>query len=211
VTVPITTFGGALAGCVLALIAKRGLLRAYDPIRTRYFVVSILFAIGVVTPLGLGLYLVFPDWSLMYLANPEHLPGWFVLPMLLISYAGGAPVAFLATVRLMHEKAWALRSLVGGLASFLVMTMVLGFDRLGTVAYYDAYHHDLGSLPLSSSALLIPLVIGMGAVGGALYFSLRHIRRHLDQLEDLPAARAETKTVELDNPLGAPTGEVASK
>lgn len=191
------------------MAARRGLIRSHDPVRTRYFVVSVLFATGVLLPAGLCLYFAFPDWSLMYLANPAHLPGWIVFPVLLLAYAGGAPVTFLATARLMTEpKPWPLRTLVWSIVLFLAATILLGWDRLTTVAYYDAFHHGLGAFSIFSSALLLPLLLSFGAVGGVLYFSLRHIRRHLDMLADLPPIGT---TREVPSPaalLGANTGQV---
>jgi hypothetical protein len=172
---------------VLALVCRRVIIRAVDPVRTRYFAIAALFSAGVLTPAGLGLFLVFPDWCLMYLANPAHLPGWMVWPVLLIFYVAGGPIFFLITVRLMIEpKPWPLRSLLIGLSLFLLATVVLGFDRLTTVAYYEAFHHGLGTIELSNSSLLLPLLLSLAAVGGVLYFSLRHIRRHLELVQDLP-------------------------
>jgi hypothetical protein len=185
---------------VLALVCKRVIIRVPDPVRTRYFAIAVSFATGVLTPAGLGLYLVFPDWSLMYLANPAHLPAWMVWPVLLIFYLAGGPIFFLITARLMTEpKQWPLRSLLIGLSLFLLATLVLGFDRLTTVAYYEAYHHGLTTIPLSSSSLLLPLLLALGAVGGVLYFSLRHIRRHLELVQDLP--RLHSADADAD-PLG---------
>jgi hypothetical protein len=179
---------GALVGCAYALVCRRVLIRAPDPVRTRYFALAVMFAVGVLTPAGLGLYLAFPDWSLMYLANPAHLPGWMVWPVLLFFYLAGGPIFFLITARLITEpKQWPLRAMVIGLSLFLLATFFLGFDRLTTVAYYEAYHHGLSTIPLSSSTLLLPLILALGAVGGVLYFSLRHIRRHLELLQDLPS------------------------
>jgi hypothetical protein len=173
------------------------LIRAPDPVRTRYFAVAALFAAGVLAPAGLGLYLVFPDWSLMYLANPAHLPAWMVWPVLLIFYLAGAPIFFLITTRLMTEpKQWPLRALLIGLGLSLLATIFLGFDRLTTVAYYEAYHHRLSTIPLSSSSLLLPLLLALGAVGGVLYFSLRHIRQHLELVQDLTRLRIEPSASE---------------
>lgn len=209
ISVPVTTLVGALGGCLIALSARRGLIRAHDPVRTRYFVVSVLFGSAVLLPAGMALYLAFPDWSLMYLANPAHLPGWIVFPVLLLAYAGGAPVTFLATARLMTEpKPWPLRTLVGAISLFLSAVLLLGWDRLTTVAYYDAFHHNLGAFSIFSSALLLPLILTTGAVGGVLYFSLRHIRRHLDMLEDLPPIGTSRELSPTAALLGANTGQV---
>ncbi len=191
---------GALAGCAIALVCKSVLVRAHDPVRTRYFAIAVLFAGAVLMPAGLGFYLAFPDWSLMYLANPAHLPGWMVWPVLLIFYLAGAPIFFLITARLITEpKPWPLRLLLIGLSVFLIATILLGFDRWTTVAYYEAYHHGLTTIPLSSSSLLLPLLLTMGAVGGVLYFSLRHIRRHVELLQELPRVRPDANTTD---PLG---------
>jgi hypothetical protein len=200
ITVPVTTLVGALTGCLFALVCRRVLIRVPDPVRTRYFAIVVLFAAAVLLPAGLAFYLAFPDWSLMYLANPAHLPGWMVWPVLIIFYLAGSPIFFLITARLMVEpKPWPLRSLLIGLSVFLLATLVLGFDRLTTVAYYEAYHHRLSTIALTSSALLLPLILAIGAFGGVLYFSLRHIRRHLELVQDLPRLRTDAASAD---PLG---------
>ena len=72
-TVPFDVIAGFAAGAVIAHAAREPLRKTYDPFRTRYFAVVVLFASGALMPAGLVVYAQYPDWSLMYLANPAHL------------------------------------------------------------------------------------------------------------------------------------------
>lgn len=161
-------------------------------IRTRYFLVCFGYAALVVTPAGIGLYALYPDWSLMYFANPEHLPLPIVLPVLLGTYLLGPPSGFLLAHRLTQEpRAWPLRVLLLlVLASFSVVVGI-GWSRLTTVAYYDAFHHGLTSMGLIGSALLLPALLCVVAMVGTLVACLRRIMAHIDALDALPSAREE--------------------
>ena len=164
------------------------MIRAQDPALTRYFLVSGIFGLGCLMPVGLAFYLAFPDWCLMYLANPVHLPGWIMLPILVVGYAGGPPLAFLATARLMRApRAWPLRGLVLGTLAAELFLLGFGWDRLTSVAYYDAFHHGLPTIPLLRSTLALPLGLSIWMVIGVVLGSLHHIRRHLASMDDRPS------------------------
>ena len=189
---------GIAAGVLFALVSARALRSAPDVIRTRYFLVCFGYAALIVVPAGLGLYVLYPDWSLMYFANPEHLPLPIVLPALLAAYALGAPSGFLLTHRLGQEpRRWPLRLfLLLVLASFSVV-MGVGWNRLTTVAYYDAFHHGLASMRLLSSALLLPALLSIAALIGTLVACLRRIASHLDALDALPSDRSDSAVAAL--------------
>ncbi len=188
ITAPFTILLGYTSGCVLAWVSKRGLTQSYDPIHTRFFAVVVFFATAVLTPSALSLYLMFPDWALMYMANSAHVPALLVAPLLLLFHLGAPPAGFLMTLWLQKSgSAWGLRlAFVSGFAG-LALTFVLGWDRWTTVAYYDAYHHGVSAIGLSDSALLVPLLLNMVALFGAFAFSVVHVRRHLDVLDRLPS------------------------
>ena len=63
--------------------------------------------------------------------------------------------------------------------------MALGAGRLGTVAYYDAFHAGQSGLSLLRSALFLPLMLTVGAEVSVYVFTVMHTRRHVDMVQGL--------------------------
>jgi hypothetical protein len=192
ITVPVTALAGWAAGAVLALVARRALARVTEPMKSRYFVVAGFFGFAALAPAGLALYLLYPDWSLMYLADPKHLSLAMMIPFLFVLYALTPPLGFLATLRLFAERRpGPRRAALGSWALVFLFVVGFGFDRLFTVAFYDSFHYDGPTLSLFGSALFLPLVLIGGAVVSVFAYALLHVRRHIELGEDLPALRAQ--------------------
>ena len=179
---------GFAAGALVARASRRAFANVHDdPIRSRYFIVVAFYGAAVLAPSGLSLYSQYPDWSLMYFANPQHLPSIVMFPALTLAYVLGPPAGFLVTHRLQLEKKdWVVRAILMGIAAVLFALLAFGWDRLTSVGYYYAYHHGLADLSLFRSALLVPIVLHLGAVFGVLGFALRGVRGHLDEIERHP-------------------------
>lgn len=181
---------GVAAGAFLAHSAQSALERELEPLSSRYFAVAGMFGAGVLMPAVLVLYGLFPDWSLMYLANPAHLPRLLVLPVLALLSAAAPALGFLAVQRqLSAREPWARRAIwiacgvIGGL------TAVLGAGRLFTVALYDVFHAGAATLTLARSALFLPLMLITGAVVSVYVYALMHTRRHVELSRGLPGHR----------------------
>lgn len=163
--------------------------------KSRYFVVAGFFGLAALAPAGLALYLLYPDWSLMYLANPRHLSLAMMIPFLFALYALTPPLGFLATLRLLAEPRRGPRR--AALVTWIGVTafvLVFGLNRIFTVAHYDAFHYGGLRLSLFGSALFLPLVLIGGAVVSVYAYAILHVRRHIDLGEDLPALRAQSPT-----------------
>lgn len=164
-------------------------MRELDPFRSRYLAIAGLFGTLVLAPGELCLYLLFPDWSLMYFANPAHLGWYLVVPVLLFLYLAGPPIGFLVTRLLLLRSRRRDRRLV--LLTWVALVGVVlfgGAARLGRVAYYEAFHTGEPPLALVQSALFLPLLVITSATIAVLVFTLMHLRRHLEALEVLPNA-----------------------
>jgi MFS family permease len=180
VTIPLITLLGLGVGAGIAITSRRAIVRELDPLRSRYLGTTALFAGAVLTPGGLALYLLFPDWSWMYFANPSHLAWYLVVPLLVFLYVGGAPVAFLITRRLlMLPRPRPLRIALACWIGLLLLILIGGGHRIANVSYYEAWHTGQPALPLVRSALFLPLIVICGATFAVLAFTWMHLRRHL--------------------------------
>src|SRR5262245_31696036 len=94
---PIAITVGYLTGALIALAAKRPLMRAYDPMRTRYSAVAALFGVAALGPAAVAFYALYPDWSLMYFANPAHLSTAAMIPLLYLGAAISPVIGYGAT------------------------------------------------------------------------------------------------------------------
>jgi hypothetical protein len=179
-TVPFDLIAGYAAGAGLALSAADPLSRTKEPARTRYFASVVLFAGLVWVPSGIAMYLAFPDWSLMYFANPQHLPLALALPVLFVLYLGTPLAGFFVTHQalLRKDSRW-LRASAAAIAILLLIVLVPGRHRLLSVAYYDDFQYGGPVLGLFQSALILPLSIVCVAVVGAFVATVRRVRLHV--------------------------------
>lgn len=140
-------------------------------------------------PATLVLYGLFPDWSLMYLANPAHLSGFLMVPLLVLATAGGPALGFLALFHALRQsKTWRRRGPWLVLWALAGLILLFGGGRLFTVAYYDAFHGGGGRLPLLQSALFLPLMLCSGAVASVYVYVVMHVKRHIEFGRGLPPA-----------------------
>lgn len=151
--------------------------------RTRYALVVLSFGGALLGPAGLMLYLLFPDWSLMYLANPAHLALGVMAPLIFSTHALAPFAGFLVMHRLLvTERA----RYVVHFALVLVALAVVGLGRLSTVQSYAGYHAGGERLAVLDSPLSLALVVVALAWGGLLAFAILAVRRHVLLSELLP-------------------------
>ncbi|MCA9551097.1 MAG: hypothetical protein KC933_13770 [Myxococcales bacterium] len=174
------------AGAYIAWVARHAVVRERNPLTSRYFLVAAMFGAAALTPATLVLYALFPDWSLMYLANPAHLPMLLVLPMLLLAGLAGPPLGFLVVHRLLplHDRR-PLKAVFGGVGTLALIIALTGAGRLTTVAFYDGFHAGQPGLSLLRSALFLPLMLTVGAAVSVYVFTVMHTRRHVEMVQGL--------------------------
>ena len=185
-SLPLTLLIGFAAGADVALSASRALKRQPERLRSRYLAVAALLG-AVMAPAGLVLYLLFPDWTLMYLANPAHLSAVLMVPLLFLLY-GAAPVLGYLVARqlVVKERFKAVRSVTIAVLVLVAALIAGGFQRLTTVAYYDHFYYGEGGVALTQSTLLLPLLLVAGAITSVVVATNMHLRRHLALIEKLP-------------------------
>jgi hypothetical protein len=152
--------------------------------------VANIFGVGVHAPAVLTLYMLFPDWSLMYLANPAHLSGFLMVPVLLLLAVGGPALGFLAVDRALRQtERWRRQAVWIAPGVVAAIILLFGSGRILTVAYYDAFHGSVGGLSLFQSALFLPLMLTVGAVTSAYVYAVMHLKRHVELCRGLPTGR----------------------
>ena len=190
-TIPFDAIAGYVAGSLVAFTARDPLSREGDPLRTRYFAVVALFACGALMPAGIVLYVQYPDWSLMYLANPAHLHSVIMVPVVAALYLAMPAAGFVLTHRIVaadHERL--ARAVLVGCGVAVLLLLVFGWERLMTVAYYDDYYYGGEIVPLYESPLVWPLALIVFFVGFAFVFSVLHVRRHVASMQAASARPA---------------------
>ena len=73
-TIPFEAIFGLAAGMLMGVCCRRPLEDAEHLLKNRFGAVVLMFALGGMMPAGLVMYVQYPDWSLMYMANPVHVP-----------------------------------------------------------------------------------------------------------------------------------------
>lgn len=144
----------------------------------------VLFASGALMPTGLALYAMYPDWSLMYLANPAHLPQVVMVPLVIGLYLVAPASGFLLSHRFLlarHDQG--VRAILIGTGVALFLVTAVGFSRLTTVAYYDDFHHGGPTISLFGSPLIWALGIMICPVASAFVYSVLQVRAHIDSIK----------------------------
>jgi hypothetical protein len=190
-TFPLMLLAAFSSGVAVAAASRRALGRATVPMRTRYAAVAALLAGLVFVPAGLALHALSPDWNLMYLANPAHLPLAAVWAALLAHHALAPLAGFRLGVALAaRPEPWPLPAAGATLLVAAVGLLGGGWRALTTVAHYDAYHLGGPTLRLADSALFLPCTVAAGAVLAAVVHAVLHVRRHAEIGEAVPGASA---------------------
>ncbi len=178
IMVPAWILAGLAMGSHLAISARGALAFEPQPLRSRYGKAACIFGLGLLSPASLALFISHPDWALMYLAHPDHLPTG--LGLLLAGLAPGLAVivGFFVTARLGDEPKLR-RIWIGSAILAAIVVIGLGYKRLGDVSYYDAFHHGIDGVSLLGSSLLLPLGLILATTAGVYAYVWMTIRRHV--------------------------------
>lgn len=155
-----------LFGLVFAACARQQFMNGADP-WGRELVAVLSFEAILAWPIALYFYLVFPDWSLMYLTRPEKLPWGFALLVVLgnaLTLVGG----YLAGWALLRaRKPKVVHGAIGGVALALLLFAVLTRGRLGASGTYEQFHAG-DAVGIGQGKLLFSLIATTVATGAAI-------------------------------------------
>ncbi len=128
-----------IIGLFFTLVARGQIRAAGTRILHRTFWTAFLFQLFVFVPIGIYLYVRYPDWSLMYFADPDTLSP--VMNILVpLGYLAAMVVGFLvgqSLVRRENEKA--VVGLLIGTAALLGLYSLLTLSRLYFVGEYSQF------------------------------------------------------------------------
>jgi hypothetical protein len=184
VALPLVLLAGYASGLFGALIASEPLAKTSFPTRTRYFAATAIFAGMALVPSASVLYALFPDWSLMYLANPAQLPILLMLPVV-AGLAFGAPLlGFVVAQRALaaRKKKIVRGHLIGSGLLFLVI-FSFGWDRLSSIGYYEAYHYGGELVSFGDSAAVVVVMMIVPAIIASFAATQHMVKRHIRGLE----------------------------
>lgn len=162
---------------------------------------ALLFGGGILMPAGCLVGLAFPDWVLMYLIHPEHLPTGLLVGLWGSLYTAaplagfrmyGRPESFRGS-----RKLW-----LGFLGFSPILIIGFGWSRLTRVTYYETFHYGVDAPMLTDSALLAPLIAFSVVTLAAYTYLARKVHAHvvLCQNQNLPApSERPTDTVRVPN------------
>ena len=169
-------FAALAIGAHLAVASEQALAFEVHPLRSRFGKVTCIVGALLLAPASLALYLCYPDWSLMYLAHPDHLPP-FTGPLLATAGpALAAALGFFVATRL--EPPRLARLWVVGSAAAGGAVVVIGYRRIFAVSHYHAFHYGMPTTSLLDSALLVPLGLILATVVGVYLYVWQTLRRH---------------------------------
>lgn len=168
----------ALLGLGFAWVARTEIrLASRSAARSTAFAALVIGELLLAMPLGIYLYLFYPDWSWLYLVRASEVPSALVL-LMVFAYpliAIGAYFGAVALCRANREQV--LVGALGGLGLLLVVLLAAFWRRIANVGTYDQYDRFFGLDPLHGSSLGLFLLLSLPAVAGALAWSLLRIRK----------------------------------
>ena len=172
---PVLVLVGGLGGALLGLSVRA---TTHDGHRLAVRA-SGLFAALAVAPIGLALYALYPDWSMMYAVHPAHVNEGFVIALLTLIYLSAPCLGCVTTRFLMASpRGFKLARAGMGFGVLILVTLVaLSWDRLMSVAYYESFHYGGTVISLVRSTLFFPLLLSGSAASGVYVFSFLHLKK----------------------------------
>jgi hypothetical protein len=167
--------GGFFAWCARARLASGG------PWTQPSSTLVALFVGIILVPITAYLYLAHPDWSWLYLVDPERVPRLFVVPIVAASAAAVAGGYYGAAVVL--AKLRDRRVVPGLIAAVGALVLLLAFVARGRLLRYGSYDefHGGRALPLFAVKLgyvLVAVIVGTAAAATFVAWELwRDARR----------------------------------
>lgn len=135
-----------------------------------------MFVVTMLVPTTFYLYAAHPSWAWMYLVNPDTIPGFAILP-LVVTHAAmvGAGWYLGARLLILGRKTVVVSVAVGGaLVSLMIVTLLWG--RLGHYGSYMEFH-DGRALPIMDVKLGYVLVaMALATIASASFMATQLIR-----------------------------------
>jgi hypothetical protein len=116
----------------------------------------------ILAPITLYLYAAHPSWTWMYLVNPDTVPGFAILP-LVVAHLGVVVLGWYLGARLVRADKLNVAAYIAGGGGFLTLVgVVFSWNRLGRYGTFEEYEQGR-ALPIMEVKLgyvLVALVVG---------------------------------------------------
>ncbi len=152
-----------MVGLLFARCA-RDRVRTAGPFATPSVWIVLAFTCIVAIPKTLYLYTAHPAWTWLYLLDPEHVPWFMVIPVVL-AHGGALVGAWIAgAVAYRNERAHMVPLTAGLLALLLVVSLVLLTNRLTVYGSFQVYEAGsaVGIMDVKLGYSLIAISLGAG-------------------------------------------------
>ncbi len=156
-TVFLDQFISLLWGSVLALTAYPSVKK--DGVYTKYFWRAFLFQIFIFFPIGLYLFLTWPDWSWMYWVNNDTTATWIKVVALsgyIISFLFGYIISGYGIKKGSNWIAYAL-SIIGILGILIIS--IVGYKSLIYLGTYEEFFKEVAPYAWQDSRFVISAIL----------------------------------------------------
>lgn len=140
-------------------------IRIDGPFAPPAFRLVTIFALVILVPMALYLYLAHSTWMWMYAVDPATVPSLLFFP-LLVAHGGALIVGWLIGARLVvvRRTKTAAYALIGGGVALAVATLVL-WSRLGHYGTREEFEggRALGLMEVKLGYVLITMILGLAA------------------------------------------------
>ncbi|MFO8058859.1 MAG: hypothetical protein R6V10_16350 [bacterium] len=169
-TVQFDITASLVLGLVVPLLCPAYVKQARYAVRNWYFMALVMFQLFFFIPLGTYLYFYYPDWSLMFFADPAamdpvavRLTGLFAVSGYMIAAMAGFAVSATLIRKNRARQAWmAFAVLAAGLGLFSLITMPRLME-VGTYAEFTASPKETVFLYGHTIGYVIPVVALLAA------------------------------------------------
>lgn len=180
--IPQLVVANAIIGLGCAWVARAEIrLASRSSVASAAFGVLLVGQLLLMIPVGLYLYIFYPDWSWLYLVRATAVPSAVVV-FVIAGYPLAAVGGYFGAVALCRaSRETFVLGLMGGLGLVILVTLAVAWRRVGHVGTFDQYHRLFGLSTLHGSGLGLFLLLALPAVGGAWGWGLHRVHRALAQ------------------------------
>lgn len=132
-----------------------------------------------ITPMATFAFRFYPDWSVLYLLDPELFPrfpywvGWFSILVIILNFITATSAYLITRYGILKESiAWMLSPMVIGASSLLVI-VALFYKRIFFIGDYEAFLAGEAQLILTTTIGITGITVYCLAVGFVTWLSRR--------------------------------------
>lgn len=157
-------------------ICGRDRVRADGPFGPPASFLVLMFLGMILAPITLYLYAAHPSWAWMYIVNPETVPGFAILPLVVAHLAAVVLGWYLGARLIVAQKLKVAIYVAGGGALVTLLGVVLSWDRLGRYGSHAEYQQGR-ALPIMEVKLGYVLVaLVMATIVSASFLAIELLR-----------------------------------